>query len=123
MSKPQRLVNKMARALPRALIKLSLRAAALVPASMKLPLFERVCSTLTHIILAGSAELILAGSVELSKRHGRFIKAPVQPPITKTPPVRYLLSERETLALVSELSLACTHFEDVGANDGIFTFS
>jgi FkbM family methyltransferase len=84
---------------------------------MKTPFFERACTKLTYISLKDTKEFVRTNMGVSSKLRCTL-------PFVKTHYVfgrpANMLSERATLALVRELSRDCTHFVDVGANDGIF---
>src|SRR6185295_215083 len=113
------LASATVRALPAGFTKSMLRAAALAPPGAKTALFERICSRVAALAVTDSRELIQT-NLGLSSR----LRCRV--PFSK---MSYAfgrpengLSERATLALVTELSRDCDVFIDVGANDGLFTF-
>jgi FkbM family methyltransferase len=105
--------------LPLALRKDVLRRAALAPLLLKTRSFERLCAQIsdggmdrqelieTNLGLASRFRC----RVPLHKAHYAFGRP------------QNSAFERSTIALVSELSKDCGHFLDVGAHEGIFTFS
>jgi FkbM family methyltransferase len=98
----------------------ALRSAALVSPAIKTKAFERICCTIARASFPDSTEMWVTNL-------GVSPKLRCKLPITKDRFVfgrpKNSLSERATLALVTELCSDCTHFVDVGANDGIFTFA
>jgi FkbM family methyltransferase len=105
--------------LPLAIRRDLLRRAALAPPSLKTHSFERLCARIgdsgmdreqlieTNFGLAPHFRC----RVPLHKAHYAFGRP------------QNSAFERSTIALVSELSKDCGHFLDVGAHEGIFTFS
>jgi FkbM family methyltransferase len=92
------------------------RHAALAPPSLKIPIFERVCCRIARNIVE---------HVELETNMGISSRLRCQLPTTKA---QYLfgrpennIPERSTCELVRRLSADCSHFLDVGANEGLFT--
>src|SRR5262245_27241056 len=102
--------------MPIAVSKFVARNAALAPASVKIPVFEWICSRITRNIRVDFLETNMGISSGLR----------CQVPTTKHEylfgrPENYI-GERSTCELVKRLSADCSHFIDVRANEGLFTF-
>ena len=119
-----RVTKRIARALvalvPAVLIERILRAAALAPPAMKTPIFERACAALSRVHSTAGH-----GFITTNFGISRHIRCDL--PKEK---VGYLfgrpgnsVAERATLSLARELSRDCSHFIDVGANEGLFTLA
>jgi FkbM family methyltransferase len=115
-----RLVKACVRLIPIRVRRVTLRSAALVSPAIKTKAFERLCCAIARASFPNSTEMWLTNL-------GVSTKLRCKVPITKDRFVfgrpQNSLSERATLALATELCSDCTHFVDVGANDGIFTFA
>jgi FkbM family methyltransferase len=105
--------------IPAKLADLVLRVAAIAPPALKTRSYERVCTKLLISSMLNRRELIRTNL-------GISSMLRCELPIGKTSysfgRPENNLSERSTLALVQELSVDCSHFVDVGAHEGIFTF-
>lgn len=112
--------DKTANALPRGFVRCFLIAAALAPPSIKNPLFERICAKLVRISLS-PPDVCIRTNMGVASRLRCTIPLGKSSYVFGRPDNN--LSERATLALVRELSPDCSHFIDVGANDGIFSFA
>jgi FkbM family methyltransferase len=114
-----RFVKACVRLIPIRLRRATLRSAALVSPAIKTKAFEQLCCAIARASFPNSTEMWLTNL-------GVSPKLRCKMPVTKDRFVfgrpQNSLSERATLALASELCSDCTHFVDVGANDGIFTF-
>src|ERR1700676_4382119 len=108
------------RLIPRWLHRIVLRSAALAPPALKTKAFERVRGTIASTSFPHSREIWLT-SLGLSP------SLRCQVPLVKDNYVfgrpENLLSDRATLALVTELCRDCPDFLDIGANDGLYTFA
>jgi FkbM family methyltransferase len=101
--------------LPLAIRRHLLRRAAVAPPLLKTRSFERLCAQLAD---GGMHRQEL---IETNLGLARHLRCRV--PLHKAHYVFGTAFERSTIALVSELSKDCGHFLDVGAHEGIFTFS
>jgi len=119
-SATKRLARGCIRLIPRSLQRIVLRSAALASPAMKTEAFERACCKIARTSFPHSKE-IWATNLGVSS------DLRCQMPLVKDYYVfgrpENMLSERATVALVTELCRDCTDFLDVGANDGIFTFA
>jgi FkbM family methyltransferase len=111
--------DKAANTLPRPFVRRFLIAAALAPPPIKTRLYERICAKLARLSFSDPEECLRTNMGVASRLRCTI-------PLGK---ISYVfgrphnnLPERATLALVRELSADCSHFIDVGANDGIFSF-
>ena len=102
--------------MPIAVSKFVARNAALAPASEKIPVFERICSRIARNINVDFLETNMGISSGLrcqlpTIKHQYLFGRPENN-----------IGERSTCELVKTLSTDCSHFIDVGANEGLFTF-
>jgi FkbM family methyltransferase len=105
--------------MPLAIRRDLLRRAALAPPSLKTHSFERLCARIgdhgmdREQLIETNLGLVshLRCRVPLHKAHYAFGRP------------QNSAFERSTIALVCELSKDCGHFLDVGAHEGVFTFS
>lgn len=96
-----------------------LRQAAVAPPGVKTLLFERLCRAASRSCVCRDHLIVTNLGISRSIR--------CEMPLHKS---NYVfgrpasnIAERGTLALVTELAKDCSHFLDVGANEGIFIFS
>lgn len=104
---------------PPSVTAVCLRRAAIAPPSLKGALFERLCGSIARRHLCGEKPFVTNLGIAASLR--------CCVPLRKSSYVfgrpNSNISERATIALVTELANDCSHFLDIGANEGIFSFS
>lgn len=105
--------------IPGPLAMASLRLAATAPPSLKTPLFHRLCAALARR-KPHDSDLLIKTNLGICS-HLRC-DMPFEKSLYVFGRPNHNVSERSTLALVSRLSKECTHFIDIGAHEGIFTF-
>jgi FkbM family methyltransferase len=115
----KRLLAGMVDTVPPAIVEPLLKGAALLPPLLKGAALERLCVRMSRN--AVDRERLIGTNLGISRRLRCAI------PIYKAQyvfghPQNHVM-ERSTLGLAQELSKDCMHFLDVGANEGIYTFS
>lgn len=108
------------RVLPPGLVVAGLRQAALCPPAVKTHLFERACAHATKLVVTDPSAL---AQTNLGVSSSLRCDVPFRKSLLVFGRPQRILSEQSTLALVAELTRDCQDFLDVGANEGVFTFT
>jgi len=115
----KRLLGSIVDCVPRGLAQPLLAKAALLPPLLKSARLERFWARMARN--AGEQTRLIETNLGIAGR----VRCAI--PIRKSQYVfgcpKNHLAERSTLCLAEELSKDCAHFLDVGANEGVFTFS
>src|SRR5690348_15411033 len=106
-------------AIPGRIAAAALSLAAVSPPVVKVTLFKRICGAVARRHLPDGSSLL---RTNLGISPGLRCEIPACKVDYVFGRPENTLSERSTLALISELSKDCDTFVDVGANEGIFTF-
>jgi FkbM family methyltransferase len=108
------------RVLPPGLVVAGLRQAALCPPGVKTHMFERACARAATLVVPDPSTL---ARTNLGVSSSLRCDIPFRKSTLVFGRPQRMVSERSTLALVAELSRDCQDFLDVGANEGVFTFT